>query len=173
MPLEHDRALPSPDCQKCQCRLSEGASARSKSPLLVHLLREVQRISSSTGLQSNPSVFSLLVTSCWTNQSRHLAALWVGRVFIMAMYFVFHMLLATVSESLSLCVFFVSLLKQTGAWTGARADHSASYKYICQGFDALCYISLHSRRLLWSSTSLFMRVRVYWSFQMRWHGWCN
>lgn len=33
-------------------------------------------ISSSTGLLSNPPVFSLLVTSCSTNQSRQLARCW-------------------------------------------------------------------------------------------------
>lgn len=33
-------------------------------------------ISSSTGLLGNPPVFSLLVTSCSTNQSRHLAGRW-------------------------------------------------------------------------------------------------
>lgn len=33
-------------------------------------------ISSSTGLLGNPPVFSLLVTSCSTNQSRQLAGRW-------------------------------------------------------------------------------------------------
>lgn len=48
---------------------SAGASAFRSTTLTVP-------ISSSTGLLGNPPVFSLLVTSCSTNQSRQLAGRW-------------------------------------------------------------------------------------------------
>lgn len=53
---------------------SAGASALRSTTLAV----PISSSSSSTGLLGNPPVFSLLVTSCSTNQSRQLAGRWAS-----------------------------------------------------------------------------------------------
>ena len=88
-PVWHDAALPSSECQsvtvpKYHCTLWEpqvsqprapvacaGASAQRGTTLTVPISS-----SSSSGLLGNPPVFSLLVTSCSTNQSRQLPGCW-------------------------------------------------------------------------------------------------
>lgn len=142
---------------------SAGASALWSTTLTVP-------ISSSPGLLGNPPVFSLLVTSCSTNQGRQLGRAlgnlsgW-GGVIIMVMYFCFAD--ALIQGDWHTWLIFLSVLKQSRAWTlyygwllissdraSGEADHITCGKEVWQAASTIASLddavlilpgSLHQR----------------------------